>query len=109
MPGEMPNGSKKDPDLFNLMPICRISRCALQMMPPNAEFFACNHPETLDYLPLDSLCELRCLPGYRRNGPQFSKCKPGGWMVGKATCVKIGEDDFTEEEKARLLPDTVGY
>ena len=107
VPGEMPNGSKKNPDIFNLMPVCRISRCDLQMMPPNAEFFACNHPETLDYLPLDSLCELRCKPGYRRDGPQFSKCSPGGYMAGRATCVKIGEDDFTEIERARLIPDTV--
>ena len=104
IPGEMPNNAgKKDPKIFNLMPICTITRCLpIPMMPANAEFFACNHAETLDYLPHLSLCELRCKPGYRINGPQFTQCVAGGWMKGKHFCEKIPEEDMRPDEKLRL-------
>ena len=80
LPGEPNDGSKKDPEKYNLMPVCKITRCKLPMMPAHAEFFACNHAETLDYLPFESKCELRCKPGYRLVGPQFVVCVAGGWL-----------------------------
>ena len=110
LPGEPIDGSKKDPEKFNLMPICSITRCKLPMMPANAEFYACNHAETLDYLPYHSKCELRCLPGYRRIGPQFTQCWAGGWLKGKHKCVKIPDDELTEEDKnliAGITPNVV--
>jgi len=82
IPGAPNDGSRKDPDQFNLMPVCKMVRCQVPVAPANADYFRCNHAETLDYMPYGFQCELRCKPGYVNTGPTFSKCWNGGNVQG---------------------------
>ena len=104
LPGEPKNDGKKDPELFNLMPVCRTIRCAIPPAPPNSEFFGCDNSETLNYLPFQSKCELRCKPGFRNKGPHFSNCGMGGNVrfYDKQICVRLAESEITEHEQAKI-------
>ena len=104
LPGEPKNEGKKDPEIFNLMPVCRTIRCSIPPAPPNAEFFGCDNSETLNYLPFQSKCELRCIPGYKNKGPDFSMCGYGGNVrfYDKQMCVRMEESEITEHEQAKI-------
>ena len=71
---------------------------------PNAEFWGCDNSETLNYLPFQSKCELRCQPGYRNTGPSQSQCGGGGKVKGyeQQVCVKMAPEDIDEHEKALI-------
>ena len=104
LPGESPNPGKKDPDVYNLMPVCRTIRCAIPPAPSNAEFWGCDNSETLSYLPFQSKCELRCKPGFRKPEKEFSTCGQGGKVMGydRQSCEKIPDEKITDDMKALI-------
>ena len=99
IPGAPDDGSKKDPEKFNLMPVCKMVRCMAPPAPPNAEYFLCDNAETLDYMPYKFRCELRCKTGYYNPGPTFSTCWNGGFMKGykDQKCVKIATEELDQK------------
>ena len=104
LPGEPPNAGKKDPDMYNLMPVCRTIRCAIPPAPSNAEFWGCDNSETLTYLPFQSKCELRCKPGFKKPEKEFSICGQGGKVQGyeRQSCVQLPDEDITDDMKALI-------
>ena len=99
IPGAPDDGSKKDPEVFNLMPVCKMVRCMAPPSPPNAEYFLCDNAETLDYMPYKFRCELRCKTGYYNPGPTFSTCWNGGFMKGykDQKCEKIAPEELDQK------------